>query len=97
MAQPYQDLQGNWFSAGRQMTPQEAMAMGVGQPQAGQMAAPLQAAPVVAPGVVPGAVPQPGAGMTAEQFLAASMADTQRRQQVGLNPIGAIADFFRGN
>ena len=77
MAQPYQDLQGNWFTDGRPMTPQESAAMGI----------PAQA-------VAQAPVAQPGA-ITPQQMLEAQYAEAARSKRIGLNPIGAMVDFFR--
>ena len=77
MAQPYQDLQGNWFTDGRPMTPQESAAMGVPAQAAAQ-------APVAQPGVLSG-----------QQLIDAQYAEAARSKRIGLNPIGAIFDFFK--
>ena len=80
MAQPYQDLQGNWFVAGRPMSAQE-VALG----QAAQSNMPKQA---------PQAPSRPS--VAPQDSIAAGIAEANRLKQVGLNPLGAGMDFLFG-
>lgn len=93
MAQPYQDLQGNWFIAGRPMSPQElALSQAA---QANSTPAPQPMAP--APKPAPQGQPAPVAPKPAQvDPLQAAMAAEAKRKQIGLNPIGAGIDFLFG-
>ena len=96
MAQPYQDLQGNWFVAGRPMTAQDvalsqAAAANNAKAIQQQQQAPQPMAPAPQPTVAPQAQPQ-----AVDPRIAAAQAAAQKKKQFGLNPIGASMDFLFG-
>lgn len=91
MAQPYQDLNGNWFMAGRPMSDLDIAVLQPGKkqvipapvPQA-QQAAPIVMAPKAAPKQAPAQVDP----------IAAAMAEAERKKQFGANPLSGLGALF---
>ena len=86
MAQPYQDLQGNWFVAGRPMSQQDLALHQAAQANMPQQVIPAQVQPQPQPGIVPPAVDP----------IQAALIEQTRLKRIGLNPIGAGIDFLFG-
>ena len=89
MAKPYQDLQGNWFIAGRPMSQQEVamqqvVAANIPKPAAAPAHPATQAQQVQQVAQAP--APDP---IAVEQRRQAEM------RQMGLNPMGAGMDFLK--
>lgn len=94
MAQPYQDLQGNWFIAGRPMSAEDRALYSASQPAVipEQIQAPTQIAPQAqAPIRMAPKAP------TEVDPLVQAMQNAQEKKRIGLNPFGAAFSQLFGN
>ena len=87
MAKPYQDLQGNWFVAGRPMSANDLALHQAAQANMPQQVIPQATVPQMAPQVIPGQVIDP---------IQAAMIEQERMKRIGLNPLGAGINFLSG-
>ena len=88
MAQPYQDLQGNWFVGGRPMAPQELELYRQLNTQGQQ--APQQQVPGQ---TVPGQAPTHPSAMNP---IVAAQIEAERMKRIRENSLGAGIDFAFG-